>query len=232
MTPYYEHGGITIYHGNCLEALTPILVDAVITDPPYGISDEAMVTDRARVGKRSGQSNTWHPDTTWDDAINPAWCEAACLAAPLIAWFGHWRKREEVAQSMRWPLRAEIVWAKDCHVGPPCPVAMRDERLWLFAAKGIKGRSFETSVWDVPMIPTWARKYHKNEKPEALMARAIIFLTDAGETICDPFLGSGTTLVAAKRLGRKAIGVDIDERYCEIAARRLRQEALPIEVSA
>jgi site-specific DNA-methyltransferase (adenine-specific) len=222
--PYYEHAGITIYHGDCLEVMPPLLVDAVITDPPYGISDSAFITQQDRTGIRSGASNTWHPASDWDGAINPAWCDAACLAAPVVAWFGHWRKRLEVERAMRWPIRAEIVWAKDCHVGPPCPVAMRDERLWLFAVKGIEGQTFETSVWDVPMIPTWAYRHHKNEKPQALMLRTILFLTKVGETILDPFMGSGTTLVAAKHSGRLAIGIDIEERYCEIAAKRLSQE--------
>jgi site-specific DNA-methyltransferase (adenine-specific) len=67
---------------------------------------------------------------------------------------------------------------------------------------------------------------HPTEKPEPLMAELVTLFTDPGETILDPFMGSGTTLVAAKRLGRKAIGIEIEEKYCEIAAKRLAQRAL------
>jgi site-specific DNA-methyltransferase (adenine-specific) len=79
-------------------------------------------------------------------------------------------------------------------------------------------------VWDEPIIPTWAYRHHKNEKPEALMRRLVSWMP--GDPVLDPFMGSGTTLRAAKDLGRKAIGIEIDEKYCEIAARRMRQEVL------
>ena len=120
---------------------------------------------------------------------------------------------------MTYPIRAEIVWAKDCHVGPPCPVAMRDERIWLFSAEGITGARFETSVWDVPIIPTWEFKHHKNEKPVPLMSRLLAFLDPA--IVCDPFMGSGTTGVAAVRQGRQFIGIEQDAAHFATACRRI-----------
>jgi DNA modification methylase len=218
MKPYYEREGITIFHGDCREIL-PTLgpVDLVLTDPPYGISDSPLEGNR-------GQTNTWHPETTWDDAIDPEWGRLIGTCATTVGWFGQWRKREEVSAALCLPLRAEIVWAKDTHVGFPCPLAPRDERIWIFSALAIDPRRFETSVWDEPIIPTWAHKWHKNEKPIALMRRLLAWLP--GETILDPFMGSGTTLRAAKDLGRKAIGIEISEAYCEIAAKRLSQEVL------
>ncbi len=228
MEPYYSDESVTLYHGDCRKVLPTLTADAVITDPPYGISD-APITTQGRTGKRTGAVNTWHAESTWDRALDPEWMRLCGQAAPVVAWFGQWRKREQVAAAMPHPLRAEIVWAKDCHVGPPAPVAARDERIWLFAAAGIKGRTFETSVWDVPIIPTWAMRDHKNEKPLPLMRRLVRFLTDAGQVILDPFAGSGSTLRAAKDEGRRAIGVEIDERYCEIAARRLDQGVLDFE---
>lgn len=141
--------------------------------------------------------------------------------APVPPW-----KRGEVEAAMPHPLRAEIVWAKDCHVGPPCPAAMRDERIWLFSRDGFKGNHFETTVWDEPIIPTWEHKRHKNEKPLGLMRRLIRFACKPGDVICDPFMGSGTTLRAAADLGHPCIGIDVNETYCKATVDRLRQRTL------
>jgi len=224
--------GVTLYLGDCREILPTLgKIDAVVTDPPYGIED-AAIKGQGRTGKRVGASNIWHSESWWDKEIDPAWMKLCATAADTVAWFGHWRKREQVEHGMPLPLRSEIVWAKDCHVGPPCPVAMRDERIWLFAKEGIKGKTFETSVWDQPIIPTWTWKHHKNEKPVALMSRLIRFL-DPG-TVLDPFMGSGTTGVAAVKIGRNFIGIEIEPKYFDIACRRiskaLRQPDLFIDL--
>jgi hypothetical protein len=226
MKPYYDEGGIVIYHGDCLEVL-PTLGGfvAVVTDAPYGIGDRPMLDLPGRGGRGN---NTYHPPSAWDAAIDPAWCAVACEAAPIVAWFGSWRKRAEVEAAMRWPIRCEIVWSKDTHTGPPAPVAMRDERIWIFGRAGITPTRFDTSVWDEPVIPTWSYKHHKNEKPERLMRRLVSWLTTTGP-IVDPFMGSGSTLRAAKDLRVPAVGIEVDERYCDMAARRLRQEVLPLE---
>ncbi len=220
-----------LYQGDCLDVLPTLTgVDAVVTDPPYGINDRPFAGG-VRSGKRTGGDNVWHAASTWDGAIDPAWCTEVCRIAPVVAWFGHWRKREEVAQYMPHPLRAEIVWAKDCHMGPPCPVAMRDERIWLFSASGIEGRTFETSVWDMPIIPTWEFKHHKNEKPIALMARLVRFLTDVGATVLDPFMGSGSTGVAALREGRNFIGIEKDAAHYRTAQKRIANAQPPLFVA-
>ena len=232
MTPYYEQDGITIYHGDCLTVLPNLSLELVVTDPPYGISDAPnTLVDRAdgKRGPRGGAVNTWHPPSTWDGSINPAWCQMVSKA-PVVAWFGHWRKRTEVEAAMALPIRCEIVWAKDMHVGPPCPLAMQDERIWIFSRDGVKPQRFETTVWQMSVIPTWEHKHHKNQKPEQLMIRLLSWLPLG--TPVDPFMGSGTTLVAAKRLGRKAIGIELNEAYCEIAAKRLSQGALNLEMPA
>jgi len=212
-------GGATLYLGDCLEVLPSLdCVDAVVTDPPYGIADSA-IQGQGRTGKRVGAVNTWHAASWWDKEINPEWCKAVCGVAPLVAWFGQWRKREQIEAAMPFPLRAEIVWAKDCHAGPPCPVAPRDERIWVFSEKGIKGATFETSVWDQAVIPTWSQKEHKNEKPVALMRRLIAWT--GAKSILDPFMGSGTTGVACMNMGLPFVGVEIDAAHFARACRRI-----------
>lgn len=219
MEPYYTRGGVTLYHGDALDVMRAVgAADSLITDPPFGIEDAPMLDLPGRGGRGN---NTWHATSDWDATIAPEWCVEACRVAPVVAWFGHWRMRRTVEDAMPFPIRAEIVWAKDCHVGPPCPVAMRDERIWLFSASGIKGQRFDTSVWDERIIPTWAFKHHKNEKPVALMARLLAFLTVPGALVLDPFMGSGTTGVACIEHGRRFIGGDQDEAHCETAAKRL-----------
>jgi DNA modification methylase len=214
-------GDATLYLGDCLEILPTLpKVDAVITDPPYGIAD-APIQGQGRTGKRVGAVNNWHPESWWDKSLDDRWGAAIAEKSGVVAWFGQWRKREVVAQFMPLPLRTEIVWAKDCHVGPPSPVAPRDERIWLFSSAGIVGATFETSVWDCPIIPTWAHKNHKNEKPAALMGRLVAWLNP--QSVLDPFMGSGTTGVACAQLGRKFIGIEIEPKYFDIACRRIEQ---------
>jgi hypothetical protein len=187
---------------------------AVVTDAPFGIQDAPIEGSK----NRRGGTNTWHAESDWDKELNPAW-GVVCDAAPIVAWFGQWRKREAVANFIRFPLRAEIVWAKDLHVGPPSPVAPRDERIWIFGEKGIKGKTFETSVWDVATIPSWSFKHHKNEKPIPLMERLLAFLGESN--ILDPFCGSGSTGVAAVKQGRLFTGIEQDPDHFAVACKRI-----------
>jgi DNA modification methylase len=113
------------------------------------------------------------------------------------------------------------VWAKDCHAGPPAPLAPRDERIWIFAVDGVKGATFETSVWDHPVIPTWSHKEHKNEKPVGLMRRLVAWT--GAQSVADPFMGSGTTGVACVRLGRRFTGIEQDASHFETAVRRIEE---------
>jgi hypothetical protein len=234
MKPYYEHGGITIYHGDGREIMPALVgIEAIVTDPPYGIADAPNThVDRTdgRRGPRGGRVNTWHPPSEWDRVLDPSWLPQMLQQAQIVAMFGQWRKRGAFEAAAGMQPRAEIVWAKNTHVGAPCPVAPADERIWIFSGKGIKPTRFEPSVWHEPIIPTFAYRHHKNEKPVALMRRLITWLPV--QSIADPFMGSGTTLVAASRCGIRAVGIEAQEHYCEIAAKRLQQEVLPLEQPA
>ena len=214
-----EIGDAVLYCGDCLEILPTLpKVDAVVTDPPYGIS-HAPLSGKARTGKRTAASNIWHEESWWDKDINPKWCKEVVKASDIVCWFGHWRMRGLVEQLMGIKLRTEIVWVKNCHMGPPSPVAPRDERIWVFSNSAIKPSTFETSVWDVPVIPTWSHKEHLNEKPLQLMERLTQWI--GAHSILDPFMGSGTTGVACANLGRKFIGIEIEPRYFDIACERI-----------
>lgn len=218
-------GNATLYLGDCMDILPTLpKVDAVITDPPFGIADAPItLVDRAdgKRGPRGGRVNTWHAPSTWDKELDPRWLAVALDRAAVVALFGQWRKRGEFENAAGMPARAEIVWAKDTHVGAPCPVAPRDERIWIFSASGVKGATFETSVWDHPVIPSWAHKEHKNEKPVSLMGRLIRWIGPS--VCCDPFMGSGSTGVAAVQAGIKFIGVERDEQHFATAIRRIEE---------
>ena len=227
---------VEVIYGDALVEIPRLLERGVkaelcATDPPFGISD-APLGARNMVGKREGKENTWHPASEWDKAFDPEWCAAACSVSAVVAWFGSWKRRADVEAAMRYPVRQEVVWAKDCHVTPPAPLcAMRDERIWIFSQDSPKARTFETTVWDEPIIPTWEYKHHKNEKPVALMRRLIRFLTDPGDLVVDPFAGSFSTGVACVVEGRDFIGIEQSAYYCAIGeARMKRAQGIPADI--
>jgi hypothetical protein len=221
VTPYYRSpdGLITIYCGDMRDLCSTLRADAVVTDAPFGIGDAPL---GARKGRgRKVESTAYHAPSEWDRDVDPAWCRAACEAAPVVAWFGSWKRRTDVEAAMPHPIRCEVVWAKDTHVGPPCPAAMRDERIWIFSRDTFAGQHFETTVWDEPIIPTWEHRWHKNQKPERLMSRLVRWVAPPTWSILDPFMGSGTTLVVCKALGRRCVGIDASEEHCANAVARL-----------
>lgn len=225
MKPYYEQSGITIYHCDCREVL-PVLdrFDLVLTDPPYGKS----IAKTAQIGATGGkQSMNVYVPSTWDDG-RPSLetLQLVMEAAPVsIIWGGNYFADllPAVDSWLVWDKKLRNDW-KDTYadvemawsnIGGP---ARCFRHLWMGAC-----RASETSLGQ--------GKQHPTQKPLALMDWCLGFAPLA-KTVCDPFMGSGTTLVAAKRLGKIATGIELDERYCEIAAKRLAQEALPMEFSA
>jgi DNA modification methylase len=203
MKPYYEEDGITIYHGDCREILPQIRGDCIIADPPYG------------VGKEYG-------DLSRDDLATFQW------AVELIADFGLPASvHMSVSRLYDLPRQPQWtgVWNKPLGMSAliAYPIYPHWEPIAFYNIKGdYAGNNGHRS--DVfTFIPARAQdSLHPSPKPESLVAELIRFFNR--ETILDPFMGSGTTLVAAKNLRRKAIGIEIEERYCEIAANRLRQE--------
>jgi len=214
MKPYYEHGGITIYHGDCrvvLDSLAPHFgdkpFDLLLTDPPYGIQ-------AAKKGAHSSiRDNAAWSSETWDDGRQTDSLRRALKVAKQAAVWGGNYYADLLPASPAW-----LAWVKP-EAGTGFSLADM-ELCW-------------TSGQWAARVKHMARRdgnLHPTQKPEALMAWTMGFFV--ASSILDPFMGSGTTLVAAKRLGKSCIGIEREERYCEIAAKRLQQEALPLEMGA
>ncbi len=207
--PYYEEPGITIYHGDCREILPHLpKVDLVLTDPPYGIGASSGV------GKYGIKKWGGSKDLKWDEAIPTREAFDIVLASGSL----------------------QIIWGMNYFQLP----ATRKYLVWDKGA-GFRQRTFAECElawcsWDgnseiYTRDPLACRDYkgkdHPTQKPIELF-KWCIDIAGAAKTILDPFMGSGTTLRAAKDLGRQAIGIEIEEKYCEIAVNRLRQEVLPL----
>lgn len=211
MKPYYEHAGITIYHGDCLEILPKISgVVVTITDPPYGYS----FASNWESSHKKQQIKNDHDSSTRDAALSMIDGPWAC--------FGSWRVTPPIRT------KTALVWDKGSASGMgdlSIPWKCSWEIIWI-AGTGWSGHRDE-GILRGHRVFTWESKgrQHINEKPVSLIKALLIKAPDG--LVFDPFMGSGTTLRAAKDLGRKAIGIEIEERYCEIAARRLQQEVLP-----
>lgn len=252
MRPYYEQDGIVIYHGDCREVLPQIeSVDHVITDPPYSeyVHSKSRQGSRPLTGSVSGGSyaapaNFCREKEFGFAAIDHAtrqqigqWCATSVDRWVLVF--------SDVESTALW--RAALCYEPEggldyvrtgawIKIGAT-PQFTGDRPATGFEAITIchpKGRKKwngggSHAVWAIPIVLNRSGndpRLHTTQKPEPLMTELVQLFTDHGETICDPFMGSGTTLSAAKRLGRKAIGIELEEKYCEIAAKRLAQGAL------
>lgn len=213
MTPYYQDEWVTLYHGDCLEVAEWLAADVLVTDPPYGIGYRTNAARDASIGLDRSIAND--EDTTVRDAALSAWGSRPALV------FGTWRIQHPAGTRMclAWDTKGALgMGAIDLPWKPS------------YQEIYVLGRGFHGhrggDVYSVAPVQAMASngRVHPNQKPTALL-EALISKCPPG-TIADPFVGSGSTLVAAKALGRKAIGVELEERYCEIAARRLAQDVL------
>lgn len=226
MKPYYQDDYVTIYHGDTRELLPKIeAADIIVTDPPYGINlqpQRGRTKPIASDSRRDAKALMWflaqqcHRLTPEDSAhfFFAPWSEP-WFQEILSEWFTVksciiWRKN---VFGIGYHVRPQHEFCYLCHRGEPKPPT--------------KPRS---DVWDYPKVQS---PEHSCEKPVELMSACLTYydqLNPAG-VVLDPFMGIGATLRAAKDLGRKAIGIEIEERYCEIAAKRMSQEILPLEVT-
>lgn len=209
--PYYDHDGITIYHGDCREILPHLdPVDLVLTDPPYGIGHPTNYAARGRGGLARCSD---YPLVEGDDEpFSPA--HILALDVPTVL-FGANHYADALPPCSGW-----LVWDKE----RPHEIDQATAELaWTNFVKGVRVYRF---LWNGCMRASRERLEHPTQKPESLM-RWILGLRWAPDgSVLDPYMGSGTTLRAAKDEGRKAIGIEMSERYCEIAANRLAQGVL------
>ncbi len=245
MKPYYERGGVAIYHGDCRDVHLPTFCDCIVTDPPYG-----------------------ETSLDWDRAVK-GWVQAADqgLGAHGSMWcFGSLRALLATTELANWHLVQDVIWEK--HNGSSF-IADRFRRVHELAAQFLPPGQLWSATYKDPQFTNGAtartvrRKtrpahmghiengayasidggprlmrsvlrvrschgtaLHPTEKPLGILTPLIEYSCPPGGLVLDLFMGSGSTLDAARRVGRRAIGIEIEERYCEIAAKRLSQEML------
>jgi site-specific DNA-methyltransferase (adenine-specific) len=222
---YYQDSFVTLYHGDCRE-LVPELLDyalhSIVTDPPYGVTDHE-----------------------WDEVVPPEeWMRTKCAVVTASEPYA-----TQLINAAPLRFAFDCVWVKNCVSNAMNAAKMpmrRHERVLVFGdyewtpqkrrrsteeMARLNKKQRETMQWATPDTVLeydsvncrhGERTEHPSQKPVPLMEYLIKSFT-AG-VICDPFAGSGSTLVAAKRIGRHVIGFERDERFCELAARRCGQE--------
>lgn len=210
MRPYYQDDFVTLYHGDCREIIPSLdRVDLVITDPPYGMNFRSNF----RAQKHEAIKN--------DDRLPLDLIELSIAHAKRAAYvFCRWDNFVDMPKP-----KSVIAWIKNnWSMGDLKHEHGRQWEACCFYPR--EDHEFIKRIPDVIYADRTGNDLHPTQKPESLMIK--IIGANKGETVLDCFCGSGTTLRAAKDLGRKAIGIEFEEKYCEIAARRMAQEVLPL----
>ncbi len=226
--PYYQDDLVTLWHGDCREVL-PSLADGeaavCISDPPYS----AQTHKGAQTGTDGGVQLV-HFDPVTVEGLSAVLAEAARVTRTWFIGTLDWRHTAAFAEAppTGWKFVRFGVWVKPD--GAPQFTGDRPGPGWeslCFMHRDVPGRmkwhgGGRSSAW----VHKVARGDHPTQKPLPLVADWVRLFTDPGDLVLDPFAGSGTTLRAAKDEGRRAIGVELNERYCEVIAKRLAQDTL------
>jgi site-specific DNA-methyltransferase (adenine-specific) len=221
MTDWVTIGDCRLACGDCLEILPEIEgVDAVVTDPPYGINTKSDGN-----GKLS----------PWGDLCNSAFwyrewielCRASLKSTGCLWSFLNWRSMvtfQKASCDARWPIESLLVWDKEW-IGPGGPRGLRPSyelvALWGREDFAIENRGLP----DIQRFKWSSQKPngHPAEKPIALMSWLIKHSTDSGGLVLDPFMGSGTSGAASVRDGRAYVGIEQDRKFFDIACRRIEE---------
>jgi site-specific DNA-methyltransferase (adenine-specific) len=208
VTPYYQDERVTIYHGDCREFAAGIGELAVVSDPPYGMGWDNSISIGPNGSGKTGTRSRWYGQAVVgdDEPFDPSpWLRFS----EVILWGAN-----HYGQHL--PRGTTLVWIKryDEAFGSYLSDA---EVAWQKGGHGVYCYR-DTAYKAEP-------RFHPTQKPIGLMRWCVARTTNP---VLDPFMGSGTTLRAAKDLGRRAIGIEIEEKYCEIAAKRMGQEVLEL----
>ena len=218
MSLYYQDESVSLYHGDCLEIAEWLTADVLVTDPPYGIAWPSGSMHTGGKHLRVANSVKGDDSTIIRDAMIELW---ANKGSAII--FGSWRQDRPANVSHR------LIWYKK-NAFPGFRTSAfypAEEEIYLIGS-GWRGKPMQNVISTDEMrtgaAGLVARIGHPTPKPISLMETLIIKCPEG--VIADPFAGSGATLVAARNQGRKAIGVELEERYCEIIANQLSQGIL------
>jgi DNA modification methylase len=223
---FHAEPGVSIYCGDSRDILPQLVCPnttyclemcdgrcephVLVSDPPYGIAHKTDYASRSRCAR----SRTYPPMYGDDKPFDPAWLLA--LGWPTILWGANYYA-SRLPDSSGW-----LVWDKE---RPDDLDQATCELAWTNCIKGVRRFRY---LWNGMMRAAPEDLVHPTQKPVALMRWVLSLQWLPAGVVVDPYMGSGSTLVAAKDVGRRVIGVEIEPRYCEIAVRRLRQEVLAL----
>jgi len=212
---YYQDDFVTLYHGDCLEQTAWLDADVLVTDPPYGMAYVSGRKKDSSLAIRGDESLNVR-----DDALN-LWGKKPALV------FGTWKQPRpaNVRQLIVWDKRGGAGFSGDLNM----IWADITEEIYVLG-DGWVGRR-RPAIYSIPTLPSANRPDHPTPKPVSLLEQ-LLDCVQPDAVIADPFAGSGSTLIAARNFGRKAIGVEYEEKYCELIAKRLSQQTFTFTAPA
>ena len=233
MKPYYDKDGIQIFLGDCLEIMPQFpdkRFDLILTDPPYNISKKNNFATMERYNQYKGMDfGEW--DKNFDQIAWLKDCARIMKEPSCFLGFNSWQNLKEISDELE---KHSVLIKRILVLRKTNPMPVNRDRLFvnsfefiLFGTKGKKwtfNRRFENFETGYFECKNNGETPHPTEKQVKTFEEFITILSRKSDLILDPFMGSGTTLVAAQRLGRKAVGIEISEKYCEIAAKRIDNE--------
>lgn len=239
--PYFERDGITIYHGDCLDVLPQLsAVDITFSSPPYNTI--AVTTPSGMMKEHTHKQNEGYdgfeddmPEDEYQEWMRSVFGLCRNLSEGLV-WVNHKTRYRDKSgihplAIFDWPFYSEVVWDRKGSITLNArKFAPSHEFIYGFGVPHFWDNTQNTkmSVWQIN--PERDIKGHPCPFPVAIAERCIVASCPEGGIVLDPFMGSGTTLRAAKNTGRRAIGIEISEKYCELAANRMAQAVLPFAV--